>query len=144
LELNPDLVLAHNNLALTYAKKGLLKEAIDEFKRAIELNPRLPTVHYNLGLAYSEKGLLTEAIEEYRKELELAPQNPDAHLNLAVAAYLKGQYDLAWVHARRAEKLQHPKAAQIIDILKKVSREPRKEGSHIKQGMPLSPQSLPF
>ncbi len=124
MELNPDLVLAHNNLSLAYAEKGMLEEAIDGFKRAIELNPRHPMVHYNLGLAYSQKGLLSEAIEEYRKELELTPQNPDVHLNLAVAAYLKGQYDLAWVHARRAEKLQHPKAAQVIDILKKVSREP--------------------
>jgi len=96
----------------------------DEFKRAIELNPRLPMVHYNLGLAYSQNGLLTEAIGEYRKELQLAPQNSDAHLNLAVAAYLQGKYDLAWVHVRRAEKLQHPKAGEIIDILKKVSQEP--------------------
>lgn len=85
----------HNTLALTLAKKGMLDEAISEWKKVIEINPSMAIPHYNLGLAYHKKGMLEEAISEYKKATEQSTGYTVAYYNLGNAYYQKGLYDQA-------------------------------------------------
>ena len=45
--MNPDSVAAHNNLAVAYEKKGMFKEAKEEYERALKLNPNNKYVKAN-------------------------------------------------------------------------------------------------
>jgi Tfp pilus assembly protein PilF len=47
VELDPDSAAAHNNLAVAYEQKGLLKEAEKEYKLALELNPKNEYIQAN-------------------------------------------------------------------------------------------------
>lgn len=82
----------HNTLALTLVKKGMLDEAISEWKKVVSINPSLAVPHYNLGLAYQKKGMLKKAITEYRKALELNGGYTLAYYNLGNAYYQEGLY----------------------------------------------------
>ena len=45
--INPDSVAAHNNLAVAYEKKGMFKEAKEEYEKALKLNPNNKYVKAN-------------------------------------------------------------------------------------------------
>ena len=64
VKLNPQDTKAHYGLGYIFDEKGMLDEAIAEFKRAIELNPNEARAHYNLGVIYEKKGMKEEAERE--------------------------------------------------------------------------------
>jgi len=45
--MNPDSAAAHNNLAVAYEKKGMFKEAQEEYDKALELNPHNKYIQAN-------------------------------------------------------------------------------------------------
>jgi len=75
----------HSKLGNAYFKKGMLDEAISEYKKALTINPNFIAVHSNLGYAFHNKGMLDEAISEYKKALTIMEE---LHNNL-VNVYLK-------------------------------------------------------
>jgi Flp pilus assembly protein TadD len=64
LELDPELAIAWNGLAMALAQKGELDEAITACKRLIELEPDEPLGHTSLSMFYQRKGMIAEAEEE--------------------------------------------------------------------------------
>ena len=48
-------------LGMLYARKGMLDEAITEFKSALTINPELTSIYQELYLVYKKKGLEEEA-----------------------------------------------------------------------------------
>ncbi|HAG50487.1 MAG TPA: serine/threonine protein kinase, partial [Deltaproteobacteria bacterium] len=56
LKLNPDSLLAHNNLGVVYAKKGDVEKAIIEFQEALRIDPSYSGARDNLNRALSMKG----------------------------------------------------------------------------------------
>ena len=48
---------AHKRLAIAYADKGNLSEAIDEFQAALEINPDDAEVRYSLASVHGERGI---------------------------------------------------------------------------------------
>ena len=104
VEKSPDNPVVHGGLGLAYQKRGLLDEAIREFKRAIKLGPNMAKNHYNLGLAYEEKGLFEKAVEAYKKAVELNPAYTDAYFNLAnLSMRLQSRQDAIWAYRRVIE-----------------------------------------
>jgi len=65
-ELDPNLAIAHGNLAETLFNKGQDDEAISELRKAIELDPNLVMAHNNLGGWHYHRGQLDEAMHEPR------------------------------------------------------------------------------
>jgi len=65
--------MVYDNLALTYGRLGLHKEAIEAYKQAIRINPDLVNSHFNLGISYLLIGDKSSALNEYKflKELDI-------------------------------------------------------------------------
>jgi tetratricopeptide (TPR) repeat protein len=77
----------HSIRGSEYYNKGMLDEAIEEFKEVLEIDPDDAETHYNLGNAYEDKEMFDEAISAYKKTIEFNPEFIDAYLNLG-AIYL--------------------------------------------------------
>ena len=82
LEIEPNSVRAHGNLARVYQEQGLIEESMREVKKTIELNPKGFKPYYNLGVILGEQGFLKEAISTYKKTIEINPKYKNAHFNL--------------------------------------------------------------
>jgi len=108
----------HSNLGNTYMRKGMLDEAIAEFRQALSINPNLAGAHINLGNAYTKNGMLEEAIIEYKKALTINPNLVEAHTNLSVVYYTKKNYKLAILHCDKIVQLKgmaNPKLLKLLE-----------------------------
>ncbi len=90
-----DLAVAHNNRGTVCRNKGMLDEAISEYKQALAINLNFADAHYNLGLTYADKEMLDEAISEYKQALAINPNDVEAHTGLGIAYCRKGMLDEA-------------------------------------------------
>ena len=57
------------------AQKGLWREAISRWERAVKLDPSYAAAFNNLGIGYEHEGDLDKARVAYEKALELEPDN---------------------------------------------------------------------
>jgi tetratricopeptide (TPR) repeat protein len=70
--------------------KGMLDEAVAEYKKAIELEPQFAMAYMALSMAYEKKGLFDDAIETVKKAIELDPEDPLLHTSLSKFYQRKG------------------------------------------------------
>ena len=63
------------------AQKGLWREAIYRWKRAIEIDPTYAAAYNNLAVAYEQTGLLDEAKQAYQRAVALDPKNDQIRHN---------------------------------------------------------------
>jgi tetratricopeptide (TPR) repeat protein len=99
---SPNKARPHNNLGVIYERKGMLDEAVKEYKTALAIKPNYATAHCNLGNAYAKKGMLDIAILEYEKALGIKDDYADAYYNLGNAYAKKGMFSLAIAEWKRA------------------------------------------
>ena len=95
LELNPVLVVAHNNRGLAYHKKAEFDNAIKDFNKAIALAPHYTEGYRNRGGAFLEKGKFDKAIADFKMALALKNDYAEVYYNLGIAYEKKGEYDKA-------------------------------------------------
>lgn len=91
---SPQKAWPYFNLGQSYMKKGMLDEAIKEYKVATKLQP-VDSMHNDLGHAYAKKGWLGRAIKEYMKALRLNPDYAKAYYNLGHAYAQQGRLNEA-------------------------------------------------
>ena len=60
---------------ISVAQRGLWREAIYRWLRAVEIDPSYAAAHNNLGIAYEHEGDLDKARAAYEKAIELEPDN---------------------------------------------------------------------
>jgi tetratricopeptide (TPR) repeat protein len=87
--------MAHCNLAMAYAEKGRVDEAIEAYKKALAINDGNADAHNNLAGLYVQKRRLNDAISEYKKALAVNGRLREAHSNLATVYVMKGWLDHA-------------------------------------------------
>lgn len=58
-----------------------VKEAIEEYTKAIKENPKHGAAYNNRGLAYFQIKKINESIADYSKAIEIDPNNPSTHYN---------------------------------------------------------------
>ncbi|MBC2695978.1 MAG: tetratricopeptide repeat protein [Desulfobacteraceae bacterium] len=80
----------HVNIGNSYFKKGLLDQAMVEYKMAVKINPVHPyaKTYYNLGVVYEKKGMFNDATDAYQQALTIKPGFLEALDNLG-NTYLK-------------------------------------------------------
>ena len=63
------------DFGIEIAQRGLWREAIYRWERAIQLDPTYAAPQNNLTIAYEQEGALDKARSAYEKALELEPNN---------------------------------------------------------------------
>ena len=66
---------AQVDFGIEVARRGLWKEAIFRWERAIDIDPTYAEAWNNLAIAFEQQGRLDEAREAYEAALDLAPNN---------------------------------------------------------------------
>jgi tetratricopeptide (TPR) repeat protein len=90
IELQPDNVVALNNVAWIMAKQGK-PGALALAERANDLRPNQPTLMDTWAFALAADKQIDKALELQKKALELAPENPTMKLGLARLYVQAGQ-----------------------------------------------------
>jgi Tfp pilus assembly protein PilF len=60
---------------INVAQRGLWREAIYRWEKAIQIDPSYAAAHNDLAIAYEHEGQLDKARKAYEKALELDPDN---------------------------------------------------------------------
>jgi Flp pilus assembly protein TadD len=66
---------------INVAQRGLWREAIYRWEKAVELDPTYAAAYNDLAIAYEHEGQLDKARKAYEKALELAPNNAQVRQN---------------------------------------------------------------
>ena len=90
LRLDPDNVIALENLGSAYRQQKRWNEARKALERALEIDPRSPEANYTLGMVFAETGQTQRAYECLEKALTIRPTYAEAWNNLGVL-YLRTQ-----------------------------------------------------
>lgn len=76
-----DEAKAQVDFGIAVAQRGLWKEAVYRFERAIEADRSYAAGWNNLGIGYEQLGKFEEARKAYEKALELEPNNNFIQMN---------------------------------------------------------------
>jgi Flp pilus assembly protein TadD len=66
---------------INVAQRGLWREAIYRWEKAIEIDPTYAAAYNDLGIAYEHEGQLEKARKAYEKALDLDPNNMQIRQN---------------------------------------------------------------
>ena len=60
---------------IAVAQRGLWREAIYRWERAVDIDPTYAEAHNNLAIGYEHEGEFDKARQSYEKAMKLAPEN---------------------------------------------------------------------
>jgi type IV pilus assembly protein PilF len=66
---------------INVAQRGLWREAIYRWEKAVELDPTYAAAYNDLAIAYEHEGQLEKARKAYEKALEIEPNNSQIRQN---------------------------------------------------------------
>jgi Tfp pilus assembly protein PilF len=72
---------AQVQFGIDVAQRGLWKEALYRWEKAVELDPQYAAAYNNLAVAYEHEGMFEKARKAYDKALELDPKNVSIRQN---------------------------------------------------------------
>ena len=72
---------AQVEFGINVAQKGLWREAIYRWEKAVEIDPTYAAAFNDLAIAYEHEGQLDKARKAYEKALELDPNNSQIQQN---------------------------------------------------------------
>jgi tetratricopeptide (TPR) repeat protein len=90
LQIDPDHLIALDNLGNAYREKRRWEDAKTVLGRALQLNPENPEANYSLGMVFAQLDDTERAYEYLQKALAARPAYPEALNNLGVL-YLRTQ-----------------------------------------------------
>jgi tetratricopeptide (TPR) repeat protein len=147
LQIDPDHLIALDNLGNAYREKRRWEDAKTVLRRALQLNPEDPEANYSLGMVFAQLDDTERAYEHLQKALAARPAYPEALNNLGVL-YLRTRrpqeaeksfresirvapaFDQSYLNLARLYALEGdtPKArAVLLDLLKQHPGHPQAE-----------------
>jgi tetratricopeptide (TPR) repeat protein len=82
-----------------------LDAAVAEQRAILERDPQNAPAHFALATLRYSQGETDQAIALFLRAIELDARYAAPHLSLGRVYAVRGAYDLAWKHAREAERL---------------------------------------
>ena len=90
-----DDIAFHAKLAVDLFRRGMLAEAVDEFRQALQINPNYADLRNQLGVTLFAMGRDAEAQEEFARALAINPRYVEAYVNRGLALRRLGREDEA-------------------------------------------------
>ena len=154
IEIDPNYLYGHWNLAAELAQQSRFDEALEEYRAALDCTRAdrdLALLHIHIGNTLRSKaspdGGLDEAIAEYRRAVEIDPSHGWTHSSLAAALREQGKLDEAIAEYRAALQSSHAddevKAAQqgldeANQAAESVKEKPKPAGASNDQALPAA------
>jgi Flp pilus assembly protein TadD/peroxiredoxin len=147
LQMDPDHVIALQNLGNAYRQDKDWENAKSTLQRAIELSPENAEANYSLGMVFAQLGDTEHAYEYLQHALAARPEYPEALNNLGIL-YIRTQrpdqaensfresirvapeFDQAYLNLARLYAIEHePQNARavLLDLLKQHPGHPQAE-----------------
>jgi Flp pilus assembly protein TadD len=104
--MEPNLVMAHTQLAACLEQQHHDPEALVEFQRALELNPNAPLALFGRGNIYLRRRQFALAVADYNRLLEINPRYAPAYQNRAIARLATGDFAGAAADRRAEQSLR--------------------------------------
>ena len=95
VQLNPDNVNMHRELAFAYASQGAIDEAFTELVASLLLNPRDAQTFADIGRLFLDSGRDADALPPLNRALMLAPERFETRYAIATALTRLGRTDEA-------------------------------------------------
>jgi len=95
---SPGNARAHYNLGRIYQDRGLIGQALAEYRTVVRIKPDHPQAHNNLGNIYFVQNRAQETIEEFEIAVKLDPKFTFAHFTLGNIYVSEGRYNEALKH----------------------------------------------
>jgi protein O-mannosyl-transferase len=110
IDVQPNSVLAHNNLGVAFADDNNVDQALEQFSAAVACDPSYGIAQYNLAQVLTAAGRRSEAMDHVLRVIEINPAYADAHTLLGQLLLLQGRLEEAVSHLRQALALRPNKA----------------------------------
>ena len=82
-----------------------VEAAVAEQQSILEKDPNNAQAYFALGTLHHFQGKTEEAIRYFERAIELETTSAAPHVSLGRIYAVRGDYELAWKHARAAESL---------------------------------------
>lgn len=105
LDLDPEYPGASMNIGINYARRGLLRDAIDAYRKEEALEPN-SNLYLELGRAYAGLGEADSAQTAYERAIALDSSNASALMWLGQLREELGDFDTALEYSRRGASLR--------------------------------------
>lgn len=124
IQLRPDDVRIHYNLANALCVDGRFSQAIPVFDRAIQLKPDFVDAHINRGNALKELGQIDPAVDAFRQAVRFDPKSAYAHNNLGMTLVERDELDPGIATLRQAVAIDPNNAAIHSNLLLTLHYDP--------------------
>jgi tetratricopeptide (TPR) repeat protein len=105
IQIKPDALDAHIQLAYLLCQVGRLDEAVSEYRKCLQIKPDDPNTLDSLGIILGQQGKFDQAIKYLTQALQIDPNFADAHTNIGFALTFQGKLDEAAAHLSEALRL---------------------------------------
>ncbi|NJK74606.1 MAG: tetratricopeptide repeat protein [Microcoleus sp. SU_5_6] len=116
LFLQPDLIEAATNLAVTLHQIGNLAEATTYYQRAIHIDPNCAQAQNNLGILLQSQGKIAEAVTCFQRAIELNPVYVKALNNLGATLQEMGEQKSAIVYFNQALSVKSNFVPALVNL----------------------------
>ncbi len=116
VELFPDDIEAHANLAKEYVKLGRMDEAISEYKHILELDPAQYNYIQQIGLIHNQKGEYDRALKYYKQYAAHFPKEYISFTRIGDLYKSMGNHEQAKSFYEKALLIEPEKVSVLCDL----------------------------